>query len=836
MGIVASIVSIVFKTIAGNQLTDGLVKEILTTSIDGISEEGINKITDFVNREKSKIDHILSKEKMRSLNIPDEYIDYVITEIKDLFSKINITDEVIRQCGYNNNELKTFLWNTYKKFNKENTACDEWINICLYDVASVLINLLRESKYFEKDMLILISNSANNIDTKIDKISENMSNNFDKQNNIIKTMFEQIQKGSVNNKETIVKSRTKEYADIWEQNMFLNDFDKWDEKAGVNVKLKDVYTDEFLPHFIWGENKTERADIKALLSEYINKKNENKMLLVLGQPAIGKSTLITWITVNFYNMIDNILIYKFSSDLHNIDWKNERISDRILEELCLQDIDLNGKILILDGFDEVSIEFNRRRKILDNLYDGWVFNKTICNFLFIVTCRENYVPQSALLKCKYITLQPWNETQIRNFCSLFQEKTENIISQSTIEKFVENKEILGIPLILYMTLALNISIEKEGSIVDIYDKIFSLEGGIYDRCIDNKRFADYHRISTIKKQIHQISREIAIWMFENNSEKESIPQKEFEKICDTLTIKHEKDEESIIEDAKIGNFFKAVRNCDGIETDEIRFIHRSIYEYFVMETIYSSIENAMIELSEESKIELAGNIAFYLKKGEISPTIGENLQYKCIKLYDRLNADKKQYFYQWWENAIDKMLDNGLFYYTKRNIQDYKNIIKMEGRCFLNLLVILRSLLPLTNRDYILQDVENDKITDYIGLRHWGDYSKLFLENANLRGKCLHELELSMVCLRKADLRRSDLIGTNLCEADLQDADLRGAELRSTRFKKTILKGAKFNENQIPQLKNYTHNLDDIKIYIEKEDRFIGYDEYMKRNGKLREQ
>ena len=39
-----------------------------------------------------------------------------------------------------------------------------------------------------------------------------------------------------------VKSRTKEYADKWNQNMFLNDFDKRDENAGVNVKLSEVYS------------------------------------------------------------------------------------------------------------------------------------------------------------------------------------------------------------------------------------------------------------------------------------------------------------------------------------------------------------------------------------------------------------------------------------------------------------------------------------------------------------------------------------------------------------------------------------------------------------------
>ena len=49
----------------------------------------------------------------------------------------------------------------------------------------------------------------------------------------------------------------KEYADKWNQNMFLNDFDKRDENAGVNVKLSEVYLEEHLPHYIWGSGKFE---------------------------------------------------------------------------------------------------------------------------------------------------------------------------------------------------------------------------------------------------------------------------------------------------------------------------------------------------------------------------------------------------------------------------------------------------------------------------------------------------------------------------------------------------------------------------------------------------
>ena len=110
-----------------------------------------------------------------------------------------------------------------------------------------------------------------------------------------------------------VKSRTQEYADKWNQNMFLNDYDKRDENAGVNVKLSEVYLEEHLPHYIWYKNSENNpsTDLKELLSEYIYEKDENKMLLILGQPGIGKSTLITWITANFTDKADDILVYRF---------------------------------------------------------------------------------------------------------------------------------------------------------------------------------------------------------------------------------------------------------------------------------------------------------------------------------------------------------------------------------------------------------------------------------------------------------------------------------------------------------------------------------------------
>ena len=734
--------------------------------------------------------------------------------------------------------------------------------------------LYRQIRLFQQDEE---SGRTSRIEQKIDMVQQSV----DETNQVLSVFKESNREVDNGQNKKLVKSRTQEYADKWNENMFLNNFDKRDENAGVNIKLGRVYLEKHLPHYIWYKNTENNpsSDLKELLSDYINEKRDSKMLLIFGQPGIGKSTLITWITVNFIDRINDILVYKFASDLGNVDWKGEKISDKILEELNLTHSDLNGKTLILDGFDEVSIESNKRRNILDSLYGDWIYNGNIKNFSLIITCRENYVQKFAILKCKYITLQTWDEMQIKSFCDIYGAKTKNRVSENTIEKLYEKKEIFGLPLILYMVLALNISIEKEGSIVDIYDKIFSLDGGIYDRCIDNKMFADKHRIGVIKNQIHQISREIAIWMFENEANKASIPQEDYQKICRNIIQDTNKSKE-IEQDFLISNFFKLVKHCEGIETEKLYFVHRTIYEYFVAETIYRSIENAMIELSIASQEELARNIAIYLKQGCVNYFIAEYLQYKILKLYSKLNEEKQKRFYQWWENAVYLMMENGMFYYTEKGVSFFKNIIAAECRCFLNLLEILRLLMCIDNRTYIMENAKGELVEKYIKCccieyKRFSndkimDLSKMFLQKVNLKGIqlkgiCLNQVnlertdlvnaDLSKLALLKADLAYADLRGANLEDAALMEADLRGADLTRANLygakldaaklvgadlkkadlrgidltgayiEEVYLNGALMDDYQVPHFEKKL-NLHDVKIFINKTKEIVNYDEY----------
>lgn len=435
----------------------------------------------------------------------------------------------------------------------------------------------------------------------------------------------------------LIKNRTSEYADKWFENMFLNDFEQRDESAGKNIKLKDVYMKKYLPHYIWKNNRRKSLDLDRLLDEYVCNHEKNKMLLILGQPGVGKSTLITWIINNLVENKEQVLVYQFASDLKDIEWNNvEYLVSEILKRISLSYRDLDDKTLIIDGFDEIDIS-NRRCEILNHLYQKIVKENGISCFTLIITCRENYIHSFDDIQCNYIVLEPWNEQQIQNFCVTYQEKSNQKISANTIQNILKNKDILGIPLILYMVLALNISIEKKGNIVEIYDRIFSLnKGGIYDRCIGNKSFGNNHRISKIKEQIHEISREISIWMFENEPEEAVIPSKEYIKICEN-TMQEDQDHK---QDFLIGNYFKLVRHCEGSVSSSLYFIHRSVYEYFVAETIYSSIEKYMVELTEENQEKMIAKITIFLKQGKITNTINEYLRYKMLKFYNHYHKKR----------------------------------------------------------------------------------------------------------------------------------------------------------------------------------------------------
>ncbi len=93
MGIASNIISVIIKSVVNGKLGDGLGSELIGIPIDEYSNVGVDKLKEFIDGEKLKIEHILSNENMKTMDVAEENIDFVVVELKDLLSKVEIADK-----------------------------------------------------------------------------------------------------------------------------------------------------------------------------------------------------------------------------------------------------------------------------------------------------------------------------------------------------------------------------------------------------------------------------------------------------------------------------------------------------------------------------------------------------------------------------------------------------------------------------------------------------------------------------------------------------------------------------------------------------------------------
>ena len=310
-------------------------------------------------------------------------------------------------------------------------------------------------------------------------------------------------------------------------------------------------------------------------------------------------------------------------------------------------------------------------------------------------------------------------------------------------------------------------------------------------------------------------------MFENNPEGASISQEEYIDICDGVMRKLASENVEIKQDFKIGSYFKLIKHCDGVDTEELSFVHRSIYEYFVAETIYESIKETIIALTDKSQEEFAYNVVKYLKKGEISYTIGNYIERKITKLYLQLDLKKQEIFYNWWEQAVSKMMKNGMLYFSGENLRDLPNVIESDIQCFMNLLEILRLIIfDTSEKRYIMEGVDRLILEKYI------KYSYILIQKNQKYPK--KNFDLSNLSLANISLAWMDLGGINFAGADLTSTELTGANLimaglAGVDLSKAILTKAILSENQAISLSKEC-DLKGVWIYNEKKDEYKIYE------------
>ncbi len=662
MGFAVSIVSAVIKSVVGDKLESRLIKELVGISIDGISEKSINEITDFINGAKSKIDSILSKENMKSMGISEDIIDYVVTEIKDLLSKVEITDEVLRQCKYDCMNLSAFLWNKYCECKNDYIEYEREIERCLFEVAEALIKLVRESENFESDVLIHISNSVDDVMIGLQKISEYMKENFGKLDdnsqiilNLLLSILEQIQKMKIQGNETkstadeekkFQNNKKQKYIENWNSRLFLhfNNEDNFISLADAfimsNYKMKKTTK---------GIGFSENDSLDKIIEKFVNY-GKTSTLLIVGIPGIGKSSIVSWMA-NEYCNDDRIIVLRFR------DWEYEELENGILKAVyCMLEckkIDLYNKILVLDGFDEMKTLDIRNKLLNDFMFDI----KDIKNFKSIITSRSPYI--SSNIFQNVIELQEFDIDQIDQF---FQKITGSNLGNK--EKIKSNLDVIGIPVILYMAIMSKIDICENPTKPELYRHIFAEEGGIFDKFFDGEN--EYSEGTQILRNPDNIKhylkflRDVAFVMFEKN--KLSLKKDE----CYVPKLDFQGKSVSILE-------FPIKHLFDDMEVN-VEFVHKTIYEYFVAESIFVSINNAIHMTTKE----IAGVLGKLLIRNNLNTEILEFLKYMVAS-----NMSEK---YVLMEKVFQLMMKKGMTYYA--NVT-YKSVLHSEMTIFQNMMKIV---------------------------------------------------------------------------------------------------------------------------------------------------
>ncbi len=617
---------------------------------------------------------------------------------------------------------------------------------------------------------------------------------------------------NINNCEKFQKNKKQDYIDNWNSRLFLHV-----DNNERPITLADAF---IVPDYdyrikVGSINFSDDDTMDEVIKKFM-KYNKSANMIITGVPGIGKTSIVAWMA-NEYKESDDVFILRFR------DWEKEELNIGLLKSICntlnCSKRDLENKVIILDGFDEIKA-LKEGETLLRNFLND---NLDYRNFKIIVTSRTGYIDNNLFQYA--FELMPFRANDIKDF---YFKITDNILNDNLDHG---NLDILGIPVILYMAIMSEIDITKNATKAELYNRIFAEKGGIFDKFSDYEEGYDYgNQLLRDEKNIIKylgFLQETAFKMFDENNL--SIPRKEDE--IPKLTFQGA--EISVLEFPIKHLFENAATN--------IEFVHKSIYEYFVSEYIIQNICSLLD--SNDYKEKIASFFGKKLLHGTITCEIFEFLTYK-------IKRSNLNHTYNKVAESFQLMLEDGMLYHTN---MCYKKAIECEMTVFANMLEVLH----LWKRKFFYF---TDAIFDYIKYKckntlnlSRADLSKANLIESNLKNAKLMNANLSQAKLMEADLSGADLMNANLSQAkligarilgaDLSGADLSGADLSRADLSGADLSGAKliraklgeaklsktlFDENQVGYLKG-KYRLDNINVLLNYTNQVIDYMAYCRK-------
>ena len=577
----------------------------------------------------------------------------------------------------------------------------------------------------------------------------------------------------------------KDFLEAFENPLFLED--KYDKKE--KIVLGDIYTD---PDFVFLNEKNPQENLLEVIYHFMDNTLSDEIkrkcrttntilntLFILGEPGIGKSSLISKIVVESKISREDEFYCLRLRDLDKKTISLKGALNAILKMLSIQESDLKKKTLLLDGVDELCGIENYKTSI-DDFCFSLMEEANRLNFKLLFTSRLNYVhlEDTRFDTMLILKLLPFREKQFEHWFHQYDVKRKKIeqtcVLMKNLSRLCNTKkeeeqkklELFGIPLVLYLLVELEVDISTINSLGQLYDKLFEdLENRFYDGKAT-------HTLPNLYGSCKEIAEYIAKKMFDTkedmlNSEAYrevimSLPEELKINVNDILDHEH----------FYLLSFYYRMDK----EKCSVEFIHKSLMEYLVGNMIYCHISKILEISEEEQKEQLQKELDELFTFNAITDEITLFFLEKVKK------NEKQQLLFSLLKKYYKFYLEIGFVYKISRNI----NILDKTQNLFISYWKLLR-ILANTKKDNLLENEEEKELFCNYLIRN-------SFKNIDLSYQNLNMTHLSRVDLSEADLRGADLTLADLTLADLSKANLNRADLREADLSRANLNGTYLNE------------------------------------------
>lgn len=605
-----------------------------------------------------------------------------------------------------------------------------------------------------------------------------------------------------------------EYIDNYQNRIF------WGRNS--NISLKNLY--------VWnsysiGESSLKYDDLEKLINaffnntidEFLNEKNIYQYDLVnalfcKGYPGCGKTSLVTKIASLYEReYIYNCKVYfinmaRFSYDQLNL--------ENIIKKLNINKIQLKNCFLIIDSLDEALKNIrNIQESLEDVLYDLYVLG---CKS--IITCRSNLIEENLLRNCLCITISSFDKNAVIKWFDNYYAVDSNFNIKEWKECINgisdQISKIIFIPLILYICVVQNIEISNIRSIGQLYDILFDESNGEIAMTRHREK-ANYKKDDWLS--VRNFVSDISVKMYQRGMlSEDDIQNNSFG-----------------TEDLKryFGLDFYIVQ-----EKCKLKFVHASIWQYFMAERLYNIIKSFdEYRCQEKMMLELSG--IFILNK-KVDNMILIFLDYFMTRD-------------SWEVNNIDDYINSlmKVSYYSFCQLGDkFEWIATFFGELFRIVTLILekkfkyllKSFFPtyITGEyhDCFVRYTRSSSISPVVSLKSYqivgcnlegtnfaytdlsgcvirkSLFRSAWFNNALLSGAYADQCDFTGSNFQKADLKNIDLSYSNLCGCDFRNARLNGANLSDSKLNGADLRGAKIEKIILCNAKMYNCKIDIMQM------------------------